>query len=175
MLPGSAKTMMHRINKSHSIRLLSSLILIYLLLTTHLLQAQAINTGRPPSFLSAGTLQVTIGYFDQKDIPGSVSGCSESYAFDTLSFRLHKLALFSDLNSILLLKINGQLLHFHISKAETKDKTMITDFSGHGYTGRLISKAVKKIDFTHWVYSAILELYSNGKKKTLNLLGYYGC
>lgn len=174
MLPGSVNTMTHQINKPYVKFLYACLLTVFLLFTVRPLQAQPV-LSKPSSFLNAGEWQVTIGYFNQREIPDSLSGCAETYAFDTTAFRLHQLVLFFDKRSTLLLKIDGRLLYFHIDKAEEKNKTTITDFSGNGYTGRLISKAVKQLDITYWVYSATLELRKNGKKKILNLLGYYSC
>ncbi len=130
---------------------------------------------RIPSFITYHQLPVTLGYFDQKNIPDSLHGCSEQYAFDTLSFRIHKMILFTDLNTTALLKINGRLLNFTITHTEVKGKKITTHFSGHGYNIQFISIEVKKLDIEYWIRSGTLEIRKGNQKKTFQVLGYYGC
>ncbi len=130
---------------------------------------------RIPSFITYHQLPVTLGYFDQKDIPDSLDGCSEQYAFDTLSFHIHKMVLFTDLNTTALLKINGKLLRFTITDTEIKGKKYTLHFSGHGYNIQFISLEVKKLDMEYWIRSGTLEIIKGNQKKTFQVLGYYGC
>lgn len=174
MHPGSANTMM-RPSPDIYFFLRRILAALFLSATTLFSFAQPVNGMRKLSFTEATRLNITLGYFSQKDIPDSLNGCSESYAFDTLSFRIHKMVLYADAGSTLMLKINYQLLFFHIDKRTLQNKKEITEFSGHGYTGKLISQEVKKTGDELSVYSATIEINRNGKKMTASLLGYVGC
>lgn len=137
--------------------------------------AQPLLSTKKLSFADGSKLNITLGYFSQKEIPDSLRGCSASFAFDTLSFRLQKMALYSNNGSTLLLKINRQLLFFHIDRHTLQNKKEITEFSGHGYSGKLISQEIQQAGGTIKICGASLEIQRDGKKMMANLLGYVGC
>jgi len=174
MPPGSANTTM-RPNPETSFSSVKSLVTAVLLLWASCSYAQPILSTKKLSFADASKLNITLGYFSQKEIPDSLRGCSASYAFDTLSFRLQKMALYSNTGSTLILKINRQLIFFHIDRHTLQNKKEITEFSGHGYSGKLISQEIKKVEGTVKICGASLEIQRDGKKMVANLLGYVGC
>ena len=135
------------------------------------------DTTRPiPSFLQPESKKIILGYFDDAVIPGQLKyDCAERYAFDTLAFRQHKMALFTDLNDTTIVKINGQTLFFHKMQTEIKGKQTTMLFSGHGYSIRFQSTEVRKIDLEYFIKTATLEIRRGTEKKTYQLLGYYNC
>jgi len=135
---------------------------------------QESNTKRL-SFLDANNLAVTLSYFDRKQIPDSLHGCSEEYAFDTLAFRQNKAILFTNLTTTAMLKINNRLLVFPITHTTIQGKKIITEFSGHGYQIRFTSTELKKTDMEYWIRSGVLEIRKGMQKKVLYVLGNYRC
>lgn len=135
------------------------------------------DTTRPiPSFLQTESKKIVLGYFDLAVIPGQVKDdCAERYAFDTLAFRQHKMVLFTDLNNMTVLKINGQTLFFTKMQTEIKGKQTTMLFSGHGYTIRFQSTEIRKIDLDYFIKTATLEIRRGTEKKTYQLMGYYDC
>ncbi len=128
-----------------------------------------------PSLVHPVELKVTLGYFDERSIPFAIAGdCSERYAFDTLALRINKMILFTDADTVMM-KINYQLLTFKISHSEIHGKQRTDIFSGYGYTIKLISKEIKKIDLEYFIRSATIEISKNGQKKIFQVMGYYGC
>ena len=174
MPPGSANTMKHP-NPESARCLIRPLLTVAGLLLAFFTFAQSLPVPKKLSFADASKLNITLGYFNQEEIPDSLSGCSSSYAFDTLSFRVRKMVLYTDAGTTLLLKINRQLLFFHIDRHTLQNKKEITEFSGHGYTGKLVSQEIKQQGDELWIYGATLEISRDGKKMSVNLLGYVGC
>ncbi|MFA6515446.1 MAG: hypothetical protein WCT42_04290 [Candidatus Paceibacterota bacterium] len=127
------------------------------------------------SFLAANELAVTLSYFDRKQIPDSLHGCSEEYAFDTLSFGQNKVILFTNLTTTAMLKINNRLLVFPITHTAIQGKKIITDFSAHGYQIRFTSTELKKINMKYCIRSGVLQIRKGMQKKVLYVLGNYGC
>ncbi len=129
-----------------------------------------------PAFLNARDLKITINYFNESAIPGQLGGdCSERYAFDTLSLLSRNMVLFTDLGSLAMMKINYQLISFKIDHVEILGKQITTYFSGQGYKLKFVTKELKKIGDEYFVRDGTLEISKNGQKKTIYLLGKYGC
>lgn len=156
-------------------KLIAALLLLYMGMPVS--SDQLKDTTRPlPSFLQPESKKIILGYFDDAVIPGQLKyDCAERYAFDTLAFSQHKLVIFTNLTDTTVLKINGQVLFFHKMQTERSGKQTTVLFSGHGYTIRLQSTEVRKIDLEYFIKTATLEIRRGKEKKTYQLLGYYDC
>jgi hypothetical protein len=133
-------------------------------------------SSQAPTFLSAKELKVTINYFNEEVIPGQIgSDCSERYAFDTMSFSSKNMVLFTDLGSMAIMKINYKLIFFKIDDVQIHGRERTSFFSGQGYKMKFVTKEIKKIDDEYFVYGGTLEISKNGQKKTIHVLGKYGC
>lgn len=152
-----------------------SFFLLSVLLVSFQTEKKKDTANTIPSFVHPVELKVILNYFDEKSIPGQMGGdCSERYAFDTLAFRMNKLILFTCSDTVMM-KINYQLLFFKIAHSEIHGKQRTDIFSGHGYTIKLTSKEIKKIDLEYFIRSGTIEVSKNGQKKTFQVMGYYGC
>ena len=140
-------------------------ILLFLILTSF------IQTDNKKS-----TQNIQLSYFHFKDIPGQFgSDCSEQYAFDTAAIRHDKLIMFTDIDSITMLKINGDLIFFKMKHSEEHNKQRVTDFFAKGYKIKLISREIKKMDDEYFLKIATLEIEKEGIKKIFELRGIYSC
>jgi hypothetical protein len=85
------------------------------------------------------------------------------------------MVLYTDVDSLAIMKINYQLIFFKIGHVEILGTQRTTFFSGQGYTIKFVTKELKKTGNEYFVRGGILEISKNGQKKTVNVLGKYGC
>jgi hypothetical protein len=153
-------------------------VVFFLLVLSGFIQTEKKKDSLPPTpaFLYAKELKLTINYFTESSIPVKKNtGCSERYAFDTMALLSKNMVLYTDSDSLAIMKINYQLVFCKIDHAETIGKQVTIHFSGNGYKIIFTSKEVKKIRDGLFIRSGILEISKNGQKKLLYVLGKYRC
>lgn len=149
-----------------------------LLLLSGFIQTEKKKDSLPPvpAFLYAKDLKLTINYFNEGSIPTKPgTGCSERYAFDTMALLSKNMVLYTDRDSLAIMKINYQLLFFKIDHIETLGKQITTHFSGNDYKGVFTSKEIKKIRDNYFIRSGIIEISKKGQKKTMYVFGKLRC
>ena len=177
MLPGSVSIMTAPPNNKK--RLIMKILSVVML---SLLFAYCNNAGDQKKTSDAATLaasmdssQLTLTYFGLQDIPDSLSGCAEGYAFDTVMLAQNRFILFTDLSRNAIIKINNQRIFLQIDHREVNDKEVSATLSGQGYTIKLKTKKVKQLDDEFFLEDAVIEVEKNGVKKVFTLHGNSGC
>ena len=157
---------------------MKSIAVIVVMVLSSFIQTEKKKEASPPvpAFLFAKDLKITINYFNEACIPVKKEmGCSERYAFDTMALLSKNMILYTDVDSLAIMKINYQLIFFKIDQVETLGKQVTTHFSGNGYKVIFTTKEVKKIRDDLFIRSGVLEISKNGQKKMLYVLGKLRC
>jgi hypothetical protein len=125
--------------------------------------------------LSEGNTTIKLDFF--KEIPDTISGCGESFTYDTTKVTKDSYIFLSNLTEFAIIKINRKDIYLKRDTIESKiinDKSYIAVYENNDYKTILTIKQNKTYDEGGF-YSGTLQIISKKISTTFKVHGEAGC